>query len=437
MENGLILRQINPVYKDNYELFMSSGLYDELSAEGAVITHLEVQPGPGAYRTICPNRVPFISYPYEWSFLQLKDAALLTLYIQKKALEKGMCLKDASAYNIQFIGSHAVHIDTLSFEKYEEGRPWIAYGQFCRHFLAPMAMMALRDAGTGRMQAGYIDGIPLELASHLLPLYSWLNPGLLGHIHLHAKSQAGFGSSAMPKDKNFRMGKFSLRALIDSLESAVTSLKMGRAATVWGDYYGGTNYSAASFEDKKNIISGFLEGILHNGTIWDMGANTGVFSRLASAAGAYTVAFDSDHSAVAGNYKQALAEKDGLIQPVLVDLNNPSPSLGWANRERKSLLERGPAGSVMALALVHHLAIGNNVPLWAISDFFSGISPNLIIEFVPKEDSQVQKMLYTRGDIFTEYNEDNFEKSFERNFHIDGKKKIKGSTRTVYLMRGR
>jgi hypothetical protein len=182
IREGILYRQVNQVYREDYSRLMDSGLYEKLVKNGLLITHAEtdIQPADGvlSYKVICPERVPFISYPYEWSFGQLQDAALATLSIQRRALKLGMSLKDASAYNIQFPKGKAMLIDTLSFEQYQEGEPWVAYRQFCQHFLAPLALMAYKDVRLNQLLRIYIDGIPLDLASKLLPRSTRWNLGL-------------------------------------------------------------------------------------------------------------------------------------------------------------------------------------------------------------------------------------------------------------------
>jgi ribosomal protein L11 methylase PrmA len=430
--NNTIYRQVNYLYKDNFDHLISSGLHESLVKDQLLVPFKEADPSlavsGSAYKIICPDRIKVISYPYEWSFSQYKDAALLTLQIQKKALEYGMSLKDASAYNIQFQDSKPIFIDTLSFEKYKDGEPWIAYRQFCQHFLAPLALMAYTDVRLQQLMKVYIDGVPLDLASALLPGRSKLHFSLLSHIHLHAKGQKKYENVTSVKKR--KISKFLLLSLIDNLEGAINNLRWRPKGTEWGNYYEDTNYTDQAMENKKTIINGFLDKISPS-YVWDLGANTGLFSRLASKRGILTVAFDIDPAAVEKNY---LLKGDKYMLPLIIDVSNPSPGLGWENKERMSFFERALPDTVFALALIHHLAISNNLPLSHLASFFSKICRHLIIEFIPKSDSQVQRLLATREDIFDNYTEVNFEKEFLNYFSIREKIKVANSERTVFLM---
>jgi hypothetical protein len=433
--DGIIYRQVNITYKENYDYLMNSGLYETLVRSDLLIPHEEadIEVPKFAYKVIKPELIPFISYPYEWCFSQLKDAALTTLRIQKKALDFGMSLKDSSAYNIQFRGGRPVLIDTLSFEKYREGRPWVAYRQFCQHFLAPLALMSYKDVRLSKLLRIYIDGVPLDLASSLLPFHTRLRFSLLSHIHLHARSQKLFASRTVDIN-GYRMSRLSFLGLIESLESAVKKLKWQPAGTEWVEYYEETNYSPQAFQHKKQLVAEFFDRIKPV-NVWDLGANVGVFSRLASDREIPTISFDIDLAAVEKNYLDCVRKGEPHILPLVLDLTNPSPGIGWDNKERMSLMERGPADAVLALALIHHLAIANNLPLGHIAQFLAKICHSLIIEFVPKTDSQVQRLLSTRGDIFPDYVQQAFEKEFSRYFAIEDSANIRDSQRILYLMR--
>ena len=436
---GVLYRQINVRCREDYELLMKSGLYEALAGKRLIIPHREADippEAPGiAHKVIRPDVVPFVSYPYEWCFSQLKDAALATLEIQRAALDSGMSLKDASAYNIQFAGGRPLLVDTLSFERLDESRPWVAYRQFCRHFLAPLALASRTDARLSQLMRVYIDGVPLDLASKLLPGRTKLSFGLLSHIHLHAKFESKYAGSTQ-KPSGGRMGKMALWGLIDNLQATVRKLGYKPARTEWADYYSDTNYSGPALADKARVVSEFLD-VCRPATVWDLGANIGVFSRIAAGKGAYTVAFDIDPAAVEKHYLDCRAGGIANTLPLVLDLANPSAAIGWANRERMSLVERGPADAVMALALVHHLAISNNVPLGMLAEFLASICRWLVIEFVPKSDSQVKRLLVTREDIFGDYNQDSFEREFAAAFDIEKRAPLAESERTLYLMRRR
>ena len=437
-QEGELYRQVNRSYRADYDLLFESGLYQNLANAGFLIPHQEVEVEPydaeNVYRTICPERIAFISYPYEWSFGQLKAAALLTLAIQQRAMAHGMSLKDSSAYNIQFWRGKPVLIDTLSFERYKEGLPWVAYRQFCQHFLAPLALMSYRDVRLSQLLRIYIDGIPLDLASRLLPPRTRFNFPLLSHIHIHAVAQQRYAGQKVELDHPRReVSKAGILGILSSLEAAIQKLVWQPTGTAWANYDGTHKYSEPSLEHKKEIVSLFLARVSPE-SVWDMGANTGVFSRLSSQRGIPTLAFDIDPGVVELNYRHCVAEKEEYLLPLLLDLTNPSPNLGWQNRERLSIQERGSAEMVLALALVHHLAITNNIPLDQMARFFADLGKWLVIEFVPKSDPQAQKLLAVREDIFAGYTQSGFESAFSVSFAIRDVVKIIDPNRTLYLM---
>jgi hypothetical protein len=438
VSEGTLYRQINSCYREHFELLVSSGLHQELVDAGMLVPHektdFSLAQSPEAYAIIRPRLLPFISYPYEWCFSQLRDAAHLTLQIQKKAFAKGMVLKDCSAYNVQFDRGKPIFIDTLSFEKYREGEPWVAYRQFCQHFLAPLALMALRDVRMNQLMRVHIDGVPLDLASRLLPWTSKLDFGLLSHIHLHAASQARYGGSGIAKSIH-RMSRIGFQGIIDNLESAVRKLTLRLPKTEWGSYYSETNYSPQAREEKERLVSDWVKEVRPD-MVWDLGANTGVFSRLAAAHAKRVISFDVDPVAVELNYRETGKETGSPVLPLLLDMTNPSPGIGWAHRERQSFADRGPADCILALAMVHHLAISNNVPLDRIAALLSSLGRALIIEWVPKNDSQVQRLLASRDDIFNGYTQTDFEKSFGEYFSIQRKETVGDSVRVLYLMTG-
>ena len=436
--DGRLFRQVNNVFADEFDACTSSGLYDALTSEGLLVAHsradLSLALTPDAHAVLEPQRVPFITYPYEWCFGQLRDAALLTLDVQLRALERGFVLRDSSAYNVQFVDGRPVFIDTLSFERYRDGEPWVAYKQFCEHFLVPLSLMATRDVRVGLTLREWIDGIPLDLGSKLLPRRSWGDLNTLLHVHLHARAQRKYAESNVSTVTRGRgLSKAQLVALVGSLRSAVARLSWTPAGTQWADYVGATNYSDAAASSKETLVRTYLERAAPR-TVWDLGANTGVYTRVARAVAPSVVSFDVDPAAVERNYRQVRAQNETGILPLVLDLTNPSPALGWAHRERMSLEERGPADAVMALALVHHLAIGNNVPLDRVAAYLARLGRTLVIEFVAKADSQVQRLLRNRPDIFPDYTQDGFEAAFRESFTIEESARIGDAERWLYRM---
>ena len=433
---GQLYHQINSIYRQHYDRLLNSGLYDALVDANLLIPHQEVEIDGAepecAYKVIQPERVPFVSYPYEWSFSQLKDAALPTLAVQKRALEHDMSLKDSSAYDIQFRRGKPVFIDTLSFEAYREGEPWIAYRQFCQHFLVPLSLMSHRNVQPNRLLRVYLDGVPLDLASSLLPVRTRLDFGLLSHVHLHAQSQGRFAATPA-KVSGRSMSRLSFLGLVDNLERTIRKLRWKSQGTEWIEYWDDTNYHDTARDHKVETISTFL-GKIKADLMWDLGANVGVFSRLSARRSIYTVSPDIDPACVEVNYLRSVEEGETQVLPLLIDLTNPSPGIGWENDKRLSLIERGPADAVMALALLHHLAISNNLPFDKIAGFFASVCRWLIIEFIPKKDSQVQRRLQTREDIFSDYTQQAFERVFCELFSIRESIRLEDSDRIVYLM---
>ena len=436
--DSALLRQVNTTYRPTYEQLMNSGLYQTLVDRGYLVAHEEIEATPhvrtGAWRVLRPQPIPTVSYPYEWSFPQLKDAALLTLRIQSIAMDHGMSLKDASAYNIQFSQGKPIFIDTLSFEPIPSGKPWIAYGQFCRHFLAPLALASYVDIAMIRSLRDHIDGIPLPLASSALPYRTKWRLGLGVHVHMHARSirnASNMQARSAKSGRTFSMDAF--RGLVDNLRATIDKLRWRHGRTTWSDYYQeGVSYESESLEHKKQLVADYLSRV-PSATVWDLGANTGVFSHIAAEHGADVVSWEMDPACVAANYNTA-PPSSGSVLPLVLDLTNPSPAIGWAHAERDSFLDRGPVDLMMGLALIHHLAIGNNVPLPRITELFSHCADHAIVEFVPKEDSMVQVLLSTREDIFPDYSRDGFETACAPHFEILDATPIAASVRTMYLL---
>jgi hypothetical protein len=434
-QDGVIYRKINPLYMPQYKHLMGSGLYESLIKAKLMVSHEEVETNEGGM-VIRPERIPYISYPYEWCFEQYKDAALTTLRIQLLALQFGMTLKDAAAYNIQFTHGRPRLIDTLSFDMYAE-TPWTAYGQFCRHFLAPLMLMTYIDQRLVKMTQSHIDGIPLDLADCILRGKGGF--AAFQHIHLHAGAVKSYGEAGKKEGEAIRltMKKHLHISMIDSLMRIIERLKLKNKITEWGNYYSLTNYEEAAARHKETIVKEYLASITkkdEKAFVWDLGANDGRYSRLALEYGAEVIAFDIDPVAAGRSYLETRKTGSAML-PLVLDLTCPSPAIGFANNERKTIDGRRKPGIILMLAVIHHLAISNNLPLEKIAQWLASLCEYLIIEFVPKEDSQVKILLKTRVDIFPGYNIEGFEAAFTSYFKLCGKTQIERSERTLYLFK--
>jgi ribosomal protein L11 methylase PrmA len=242
------------------------------------------------------------------------------------------------------------------------------------------------------------------------------------------------GDTGASKKLKHHLSKAKLQRVLTHLQSGIRSMKLLSKNSEWVNYYSEFSYTGVAIEHKKQMVKQWTSQISPK-RVWDLGCNTGMFSEVVQPFSEQVISFDSDHLAIEKWY--ALIREKGYnnILPLVLDLNNPAPAIGWANRERKSFVERGTADLVLALALIHHLCIGNNLPLANVAEFFSKLTEWLIIEFVPKEDKQAQRLLVTREDVFTDYNQQNFEQAFGNFFTFEKKEQLTETERTLYLMK--
>jgi hypothetical protein len=436
-EDGDIFRVINPVYMTHWREFIASGLCQVLLEKGLVLPFEEKPAAPPAALILKVEKLPFISYPYEWSFGQLKTAALHTLSLQIEALRHGMTLKDASAYNIQFVGSRSVFIDHLSFETRDGDSPWVGYLQFCKHFLSPLVLAVYRGLEMLKLSRLWIDGIPLDVASCLLPRRTFLSPMIMLHIHMHARMQGKYADTkvAANKAKAAKISKDSLMVLCQQIFDFIHALRLPKTKTQWVDYDQDRNYSLSGLKDKAEIVESFCTRFPGEIAL-DLGANTGEFSRILSKKYKYVIAADGDAMAVEKHVTHL--EGSTTILPLVLDLANPSPAVGWANQERNSFQGRVQANCLCALALIHHLVITYGIPFAKLADWFSELLSSdgiLILEFVPKKDSQVQRLLAAREDVFTDYNKDQCIVAFQQYFTLLEESPVLESLRSILLFR--
>lgn len=432
-----VYRAIHSSYSTTWNDLSGQDFFKALRDEGKLPAFEEAAaadllPGtPGIYQVLKVETIPFISYPHEWSFAQLKKAALLTLALQKKALENNFTLKDASAYNVQFKGPKAVFIDLLSFDRYTEGEPWAAYGQFCRHFLAPLLLAAKGPAYLPSLFVSYADGMPLPLASAMLPWSTRFSMLAYTHIHLHARFENRHGENKSIRPSGLQLSKARSLAIIEHLQQGIRQLTLRGKNTNWTGYYDTCSYTAEGYAFKKTMAEKHMADNAGRLCL-DLGANTGEFSELAAKHFKQVVACDSDMEVV----RAIQAKKTGNVLALRVDLSNPGPAYGWNGEERRSFLQRAQgADLVLALALVHHLCIGNNVPLGRLAAFFAGFARTLLVEFVPKSDVQVKKLLVTRKDIFGDYDYENFKAEFGRQYVVVDEQRVPGSERVLFFLK--
>ena len=430
--DGQVYRQVNQEYASEYDHLMNSGLYKHLVQKRWLIPHEEIDQNltetPKWYKTLRPEQVSTISYPYEWCFEELKDAGLLTLQILRASLEYGMIIKDATPFNIQFHKGRAVFIDTLSFEKYDPLLPWVAYRQFCQHFLFPLYLEYYLKADLQKTMSTYMDGIPVDITSKLLPLKSNLSLG----VWLHVYTQNTFRNSSKSKAEQIRFNKKKLINLISHLEHIIGRFVV-RKSTTWSNYYEETILDKQYLLNKEKIFLEFCEELSVSSAL-DLGANEGYFTKLLAKKGIEVVSTDTDSRTIGNLYQYVKQQQVPNILPLVIDVTNPSPALGFNNAERSAFHDRVKPELVLALALIHHLVIGKNITLEMLGEYFAGIARYLVIEFVPREDPKVKQMLASRKDVFSDYSIERFEDCFTRHFDIQNKKLIPGTTRTLYLL---
>jgi len=348
-----------------------------------------------------------------------------------------MILKDASAFNIQFIGGKPCLIDTLSFLKLgADTKPWVAYKQFCEHFLVPLSLMSYFDNRLNLMLRSFLDGIPIELGSALLPLRSYLSFGLFIHIHLHSRFHRKYSARNTEQRKAAKtVSQHSLLGLTESLRASIHTLHPQKKKTRWADYYQQTS-DPEYLRTKKDIIGRVISRI-HPELVWDVGANNGEFSRAFSDNNIEVISLDSDPNCVDETYLTARRTNDQFLHPLLFNIIDPSPDLGWANEERRSFFKRSKPDLIVAFAIIHHLSISQNIGFDLIAKLFSATGTYLLIEFLEQDDPRVLELLMFKENKQNDYSRMNFEKSFSNHYQILERYQTESKSRVVYLMESR
>jgi hypothetical protein len=432
---GRVARALSREALANWELLQIKPFFRRLSAAGRIIgTRAGTIPAPsGAWAGVLEHdAIPFISYPYEWSFGMLRDAALLQLELVEAALGEGMTLKDATPYNVQWIGAQPVFIDIPSFVPWKPGMPWVGYQQFCQLTLYPLWLQSLRGAPFHPWLRGAIDGITVEQMRGLVSLRDCLRPGVFSHVLLQAQLQKRYGGAEMRRE--FREGTFNqemILANVRGLRKIVAGLLWRPGRSPWSEYADQRNYSSEDYERKRGFVGDACRSA-KPAVVWDLGCNTGDFSRLAAEHAATVVAMDADHWVVENVYKSVKEAGPDRILPLVMNLADPSPSLGWLGAERRSISDRGRPGLILALALIHHLAITANIPLEELIRWLASFAADLVIEFVTPQDPLARRLLERKDEPHPDYNRDHFERVLAAHFSIDGQLDLNSGRRRLY-----
>ncbi|HYC38885.1 MAG TPA: class I SAM-dependent methyltransferase [Chitinophagaceae bacterium] len=433
---GTFYRQVNKLFAEDFEQFVTGGCYEKLVHEGLLLPHERVAENltgqAGWHTTLRLEKIPFVSYPYEWSFDMLRDTALGTLRLMRETMDFGITLKDATPYNWQWFRGRLMFVDTLSFCRYNPSEPWIAYRQFCESFLAPLLLMHHRKESLQQLFLAHPDGIPLRIAGALLPWKTRFSLHTYLHIHLNAKIA---GRADRGSEKQFHFSRKKMLNLISSLEQLVGGLRLPDRKTEWSHYF----EEAALREDylarKKDLVSEWIAQLPQPELALDIGANEGAFCMLLARRSRHTVAADQDPYCINRLYRKVRGQQDPNIQPLVLDVANPSPALGILNRERQAFLQRGRCDLVLALGLIHHLVIGRNIPLPLLAELFAGLGKFLVIEFIPGDDEKLRHMLQQKKGVSHPYDKTLFEAAFREKFEVLATESPGSSGRILYLMK--
>lgn len=385
--------------------------------------------------TLQHDRLPLITWPYEWCFSMLRDAALLQLELMSRSLQDDCILKDASAYNFQFRGTQPVLIDTPSIVRLKPGTPWDGYRQFCQMFLYPLMLQAWKGIHFQPWLRGSLEGITPEQFSKVLSWFDLVRSGAITHVWLHARLQlvAETSVSTSSSLQTHGFNKQMIQNNVAGLERLVSRLHWKAARSVWSEYDNVEGPVSRDGHDKE----AFIEQVCVSGqwkTVWDLGCNKGRYSRIAAKHAELVVAMDADHLTIDQLYQSLRKEQNRVIVPLVTDLSDPSPGLGWRGLERSPLEQRSQPDLVFCLALIHHLVIGQNLLLGDVLRWLASLQATVVIEFVDRDDEQVRRLLRNRSDVFSDYNRDEFTRLIGSLFRVQRQLELSSGTRTLYLL---
>lgn len=442
-----ILRALSPEGAADWDELAASPLLEALVDRGDLIGTKEVDLSTlngstdllptGVTKVLEHERVPFVSYPYEWTFSQLQDAALLQLDLGIAAIDEGLMLKDATPYNVQFLGSRPVFIDVGSFEKVPEGLPWVGYRQFCMLYLYPLLFQAHKDIPFHPWMRGSIDGIQPIDAIKVFSLIDRLKKGVFLHTSLHARldrraNKSGPGDADAPK-KERTVKPEAVKAHMASMRRLVSKLRWKSGETSWSGYRAHNTYSDDDDKRKQEFVTE-VAASKSPALTWDMGCNDGAYSRIAAASSERVVAFDFDHATVEALYRSLKEEGNTSILPLVGNLADPSPGLGWRGLERRTLTDRGVPDLMLALALIHHVSISANIPISEFLEWVKDVGSTLLIEFPKRTDPMVRALLANKQEgANLDYDLENFELELGRRFNVERREELPSGDRVLYL----
>jgi SAM-dependent methyltransferase len=446
-----VYRVLSGTGADDWRVLADSPLLERLRADGTLVGTEEVEPAAlGGAADVLPEgteavlrheRVPFVSYPYEWTFEMLREAALLQLDLLLACLDEGLTLKDATPYNVQFRGSAPLFIDVGSFERLREGEPWAGYRQFCMLFLYPLLLQAYKGIPFQPWLRGAIDGITPTEAARFFTLRDRFRRGVLTHVALHARLERRYedreGGEVKEELRKANFKSDLIKANVQRLRKLVSRLSWKAGDTAWTNYRKECTYSDADTERKAEFVRDAAAAAQPD-LCWDMGCNDGAYSRIAAEHSGYVVAFDYDQATVDALYRALRAEDERRILPLVANLADPSPGLGWRGLERRPLEDRGSPDLVLALALIHHVSITANVPIAEFLDWLRELDATLLIEFPKREDPMVRKLLSgKREGSNADYELETFERLLGERFDVERSEPLPSGVRILYLARPR
>ena len=436
-ENGEVLRSLSSEALADWELLSGSDVFARFSeARRLVATELIVgSEFDGRWSGLLRHeRIPFVSYPYEWTFGMLKDAALLELDLVLAALDEGLILKDGTPFNVQWRGATPVFIDVGSFTRLTQGEPWAGYRQFCMQFLYPLLIHAYRGLPFQPWLRGSLEGMEPRVCRRLLSFRDFFRAGVVSHVLLHERLERRYGARGGNTGAELAAAGFDsalVKANITRLRRLVARLEPRDEPSQWSDYMLDNSYASDEADRKAEVVRAAAAG-LRPKLVWDLGCNDGRYSRIAAEHAEYTVALDADHRTVDALYKSLAADGVDRVLPLVMDVADPSPALGWRNEERKTLTERGTPDLVICLAVVHHLVITRNIPLESFLDWLRSVGRTLLIEFPSEHDPMVQRLLAAKREGHPDYQRSVFDHLVRQMFTVEQQTDI-SETRTMVL----